>query len=161
MSNTVEIRIQSIEDIGFAIHEPRDPIPSPAPENNFDIEVGVNIEISPEEQLLTIRMRLELRPRLNVENAKKPSPLLTYEGKISYHVKGIKLQEKIKDDDISLPKELVLTALATTYSTFRGVVYSKCGSSTLRHVSLPMIGVDSLFNLVVKKGADKPNIENK
>lgn len=120
--------------------------------------VGVDVSLERETNHIIIAFDLRLFPKTQEEIT-----LLHYAASMSFEVYGFEMMFEGVDRP-SVPTALVQPLLAATYSTFRGIIYARCGGSLLREAILPLADSRSFLNeeaittgpLVVK---DLPEIE--
>lgn len=136
----VQISILGLEDKIFAFNTPEDV--SPQALGPLDLKLNLRVSFDADEEVVALFVDLRtshLRP--TEAQPDRLVRLIHYAGDMHFRVRGGR--EAFVDPDTTgqfrLPRDLVVSLLATTFSTFRGIVYARLGTSELRHLILPLL----------------------
>jgi hypothetical protein len=128
----IKYRIANIKEKFFSIQEDHNLIASTIrSETTYAIDVSTHFD--PDAGLISISFDFKLVPRQNRETM-----LVHYAANMNYEIIGYDLSTE-NSESITLPAEIMSSVVGATYSTFRGIIYSRCGNSILRESIVPLI----------------------
>ncbi len=127
----LKYRIANIKEKRFFINEDHNlSVSTIRSETTYAIDINTYFDVSKGLMSIGFDFKLLLRHE-------KETILMQYVASMEYEVIG----HDISADNIesmNLPIEIVSMMVSSTYSTFRGIIYSRCGNSILRESIVPL-----------------------
>ncbi|MFO7890231.1 MAG: hypothetical protein R6V04_07810 [bacterium] len=96
-------------------------------------EFSVGFNINNDKEIITIRIGVKIKGK-ETEQSDISELLVNYD----YHVIGLKNIEQ-NDDKLKMPDEFLLSIIAISFSTTRGIFYEKCARTCLSNFILPIV----------------------
>ena len=147
----VKIRIADVTDIAFSYRRPPGALPEGITTSNYGSNIKTHIEVNEPNQQVLIRMLITLSPRPEYEAEYEDAaqlPNFQYEGIIAFAVTGLNELIQSNEEGIGLPVALAEKLMADAFSTFRGIITSKCAGTPLQHVYVPLLNAKQLDALL-------------
>jgi hypothetical protein len=148
--STIQLSVFGIEDKVFSFHTPASSL-EPDDIGPLSLKLALQVRFAEDEELLTLRLdiRMFYRPSApEPEQRPKRVRLLRYVGEMHFLVRGGRQQFADPDapGEFLVPRTLVSSLLATTFSTFRGIVYARLGGHEMRYMVLPLLQPDKVLD---------------
>lgn len=128
-SFSVRYRLNNINIIKFYFNNLNNDKLKP---NKISSEFTVGFNIHKDKEIITIQIGVKI---IGKEIKSDISELIV---NYDYHVIGLKNIEH-KDGKLKMPNEFMLSLLALSYNTTRGIFYEKCAATCLSNFILPII----------------------
>lgn len=165
----IEIASQlvALETISFFIHSPLGIDTSVVSNDNYSVSIRQKLRASDTEQTISIILSIDLKSKADVQPDKQESryastddelPSLHYEGMATFKIiDGLALKRDSKNRIFNIPSQYVNGMAEITYSTFRGIIFSKCEGSPLKNVMIPVLGpeqINEIMQINAKKSSE-------
>ncbi len=96
-------------------------------------EFSVGFNINKDKEIITIQIDVKIKGK-DANQSDISELIVNYD----YHVIGLKNIEQ-NDDKLKMPDEFLLSIIAISFSTTRGIFYEKCAGNCLSNFILPII----------------------
>lgn len=127
----IQYRIANLREKRFFIQEASSlTIETLRAETAYKINLDSSLERDTNHVVITFDMRLSPKDR-------SETTLLHYVASMSYEVHGFEMMLEGMEKP-SIPTIVMQSLISATYSTFRGIIYARCGGSLLREAILPL-----------------------
>jgi len=143
-NSSIQISVVGLDDKIFSFNTPPDDI-SPEGLGPVGLKLAIQVRFDVEGEVITIRLDIRTFYHKPVhELPDKEIRLVRYVGEMHFRVRGAKKQfaDPNEEGEFLLPRDLVASLLATTFSTFRGIIYAKLGGNEMRSMLLPLMEAD-------------------
>lgn len=143
-NSSIQISVVGLDDKIFSFNTPPDDL-SPEGLGQLGLKLAIQVSFDVDEEIITIRLDIRTFYHKSVPDLPdKEIRLIRYVGEMHFRVRGAKTHftDPNEEGEFLLPRDLVASLLATTFSTFRGVVYAKLGGNEMRTMLFPLMEVD-------------------
>lgn len=143
-NSSIQISVVGLDDKIFSFNTPPDDV-SPEGLGQIGLKLAIQVRFDVPEDVITIRLDIRtFYHKRAPEQPEKEVRLVRYVGEMHFRVRGASEQftDPNEEGEFLLPRDLVASLLATTFSTFRGIVYAKLGGNEMRTMLFPLLEVD-------------------